>query len=200
VVILETVLVPDSRAIVLRRLHAEYEALGTERQRVDAKHHHSISAGTMRSPITVDEVRYKAEEVMAMDNQERARLADAFLEQYGQLDDYRAFEALRQQWLSDPRHDSYEWFILWREAIRSYPGGVTAYWADLIQVNEPARALRESLRVVGAAAGGEEAEAILSSLVAYMHAKGIQASAYDRPSAPSQSVRDPLGILDEAGA
>ena len=186
---------PDPRAVLLHRQHAAYERLGSETDQKVANVYQEVASGIVHYPVIVDGREYPPAEIMNMTMEQRIQLAQALLEDYTLLDDYYAYLDRQHGWLAREENRPYLQYMHWRQGVQDYEGGAERYWQDLIAENAAARHYYESIEVLSSwvIADGEE----LMSLAAFMHARGIQASAFDRIYPASLQISDPLGILNQ---
>lgn len=187
---------PDDRAVQLRRLHDEYEALGSERQQTAASIYDDVRSDELRYPVEVGGAKYEPKMINSMDTLQRTRLADALLAEYGLLDDYHRYLDLRRNWLLEEDHRPYLRFVTWQQAVRNFPSGTDGYWAELVEINDAAHRFHASVEPTAIFNNNRRRTLLLTSLTAYMIASGIQPSIFDRPAASWEVFADPLGILD----
>ena len=186
---------PDPRAVLLHRQHAAYQRLGAEHDMQIADLYRQMAYGTVAHAVEVGNTTYSTREIHEMTQEQRVQLAEVFMEEGGLLDDYYAYLDRQHAWLAREENRPYLQYMHWRQGVQDYEGGPEQYWQDLIAENAAARHYHESVEALDrwVIADGEE----LMSLAAFMHAQGIQASAFDRTYPGSIQISDPLGILNQ---
>ena len=186
---------PDPRAVLLHRQHAAYQRLGSETDQKTSSVYEAVAYGTVYAPVTVGDRTYSPDELAAMTQDQRTKLAQALLEDYTLLDDYYAYLDRQRAWLAREENRPYLQYMHWRQGVQDYEGGAEQYWQELIAENPAARHYHESIDALDRSVIADREE--LMSLTAFMHAKGIQASAFDRTYPASMQISDPLDILNQ---
>lgn len=183
----------DWRAVALRRQHAAYIGLGTPEQRQANYTYTTLRYGNMLTDVVVDGEVYTARQINGMTDDQRNALAEAYLLKKGWTGPLQEYQGMRAEFLDDPEHQEYVQFRDWQSAVSAYEGGPAAYWEDLAAENPTARHYYGSIGAIDARDTVIQDQ--LVSLTAFMHAKGIRPTAFDRVYPPALEVFDPLGIL-----
>src|SRR5690606_22287687 len=77
----------DPEARELTRQRKDYKSIGTEEQQNASEAYNHLVFGFVTRPVTVDGVTYSPSEIMEMSPEQRKAMGQAFLQQYGLLDD-----------------------------------------------------------------------------------------------------------------
>jgi len=115
-----------------------YHEIGNYQDRLIADVWSDIAFGVVDEDLTVNGQVYTQAEIRAMSEDERKELADAFTQQYTDIDsgenaltrlnDYRAE---RDAFLQDPANKEFAQFDAWSGDVQNYEGGVSAYWEEM---------------------------------------------------------------------
>src|SRR5690606_41159400 len=105
-----------------------------------------------------------------MDREERGKLARAWLAEHGLYRTWQQTKDAQDQFLAQPENADFATFKRWQGEVYDYPGGVDAYWQQLISENENARQYYEHL---DEKLPENQRQQALTSKYAYMAVRGI---------------------------
>jgi hypothetical protein len=175
-----------------------YYALGTERQQAAARSYTIISQGTTHYAITVNGKTYSPLEISNMTDDQRKKLAQAYLQQQGYWDEWQDLQGKQDDFLAEQGNRDFAQFKTWQGEVYDYPGGPDAYWQDYLRDNPDntdARRYYES--VLDANYLDTDRDRALAGMQGYMTTKGIRAGAFDGdPDVSWWQVKDPVGTLN----
>lgn len=175
-----------------------YYGIGTERQQQAAHSYTLIMTGTTHYAVTVGGTTYTPMQIHNMTDDQRKKLAQAYLQQQGYLDEWQDLQGKQDDFLAETGNADFAQYKSWQGEVYDYAGGPDAYWQDYLERNpDNAEARRYYESVLDANFLDTDRDKALAGMQGYMVTKGIRPGAYDaNPDLSWFEVNDPVGVVN----